>query len=111
MPEAASLRLAPCVVLISSMTTPFWFFMIEVPAPPPTVAPAPAAVKVPLKAEMVFRLDTLRLFSRGLGNSDFADRKPLHLDPELLTLVGQRPVAPTEPMPTPTEPSVSCSVP
>jgi hypothetical protein len=44
MPEAASFRLAPWVVLVSSITTPFWFFMIVAPAPPPTVAPAPAAV-------------------------------------------------------------------
>ena len=40
-PEAASFRLAPWVVLVSSITTPFWFFMIAAPAPPATVAPAP----------------------------------------------------------------------
>src|SRR5262249_19104748 len=43
MPWAARLRLAPLVVLLSSMVTPFWFFIAVTPAPPTTVASAPPA--------------------------------------------------------------------
>ena len=42
-PSAASLRLAPWVVLFKAISTPFWFFMPVMPAPPATVAPAPPA--------------------------------------------------------------------
>ena len=59
-PSAASLRLAPWVVLFSSMTTPFWFFMVLTPAPPPTVPSgsgrvAPAEVGKLLQVEDVSR--------------------------------------------------------
>ena len=43
-PEAARENFKPWVVATRWMVTPFWFFMAVVEAPPPTVAPAVAAV-------------------------------------------------------------------
>ena len=43
-PAAPNVNFTPCVVDTRRISTPFWFFMMLAEAPPPTVAPVPAAV-------------------------------------------------------------------
>src|SRR5215470_10005394 len=43
-PAPASANFTPWVVAVSAISTPFWFLSAATPAPPPTAAPAPAAV-------------------------------------------------------------------
>src|SRR5262245_6677801 len=43
-PEAPSVNLTPRLVDLSVTRTPFWFCIVEMLPPPPTVAPAPTAV-------------------------------------------------------------------
>ena len=59
MPSTPSFRLAPCVVLFSSMTTPVWLRMTAMPAPPAAVASAPTATYVPEKYDRRLRFYTL----------------------------------------------------
>ena len=43
-PEAPSVNLTPRLVDLSVIRTPFWFCIVAMLPPPPTVAPAPTAV-------------------------------------------------------------------